>query len=290
MFNSREIATAIWAAVALVFVLSKAPVRQSVLSLIRAFLRPKILLSFALMAFYVSAVVLGLSAASAWKPTLLKDTLLWFCFTGLAMFFGSVTCNDAQSIFRRTVVDSVKVVVLIEFLVNTYTFPLPYEIVIVPIVGVIAMMDAVAHTDEKKYAPVGKLTTGALSLVGLVALGFAVCKAIADYDRLRSVDTLRGLLLAPVLSVLFLPFVYLMVVLVNYELVFLRLGFGTKEDRALNRYAKRRIILYCRLNLRRVNDCLSRHSVDLMGIKSKSDVDGLIATMMGRGSRNASEE
>ncbi len=124
------------------------------------------------------------------------------------------------------------------------------------------MMDAVAHTEEKKYAPIGKLTTGALSLVGLVALGFAIFKAIADYDNLRSVDTLRSLLLAPVLSISFLPFVYLMLVYAKYELVFLRLGLGVEKDGTLNRYAKRRIMLYCRLSLKRVNDCLSSmHSI-----------------------------
>jgi len=285
LFNNREVATAIWAAMALAFVLSKTAVRQSVLKLIRAFLHRKILLSFGLMAFYVSVMVVGLSAIHMWKFTLLKDTIFWFCFTGIGIFFGSVTSDSKENVFRKTVADSVKVVVLIEFLVNMYTFPLLYELAIVPLVGVIAMIDAFAQTD-KKYATIAKSTTGILSVLGLVAVGFAVFKAVLDYDNLRSADTLRDLLLAPLLSVLFLPFVYLMVVFSKYELIFTRLGFGPEKDPILKRYAKRRIILYCHLNLKRVNDCLRRHAVGLMQVRNRDDVDRLLTTMKGHDSGN----
>ncbi len=230
------------------------------------------------MALYVIAIVVGLRAIHVWKGTFLKDTVFWFCFTGIGIFFGSVTSDNKENIFRRTVADSVKVVVLIEFLVNMYTFPLVYELAVVPVVVVIAMMDAVAQTD-KKYASVTKLTAGILSVVGLLAVGFAVFKAILNYDNLRSADTVRDLLLPPLLSVLFLPFVYSMLVFTKYELIFVRLGFGSENDPTLKRYAKRRIIMHCRLNLKRVNACLRHHASGLMQVRNKEDVDRILTTM-----------
>jgi hypothetical protein len=288
LFNSREIAALIWGGVALVFVLSKATVRQSVLKLFRVFLHPKILLSFGLMAVYVGSTVAALSVVGTWKPFLLKDTVSWFCFTGIGVLFGAVTSDNRENVFRKTVTDSVKIVILVEFLVNTYTFPLACEMMIVPVAGVLAMIDAIAHTDEKKYAPLGRLAAGALSLVGLIVLAFAAFKAISDYHSLRSADALRSLLLAPVLSILFLPFVYLMLVFTKYELIFTRLSFGP-GGKTLNRYAKCKIMLHCRLSLRRVKACLSHHAVDLMHIQSKSDIDGLLATMKARDSQRHRE-
>lgn len=46
--------------------------------------------------------------------------------------------------------------------------------------------------------------------IGLVILAIALGKALSDYSRLLSMEAMRSLLLAPVLTASFLPFAYAM--------------------------------------------------------------------------------
>ena len=57
LFNNREIATVIWLTPFAIWLLTKSNVRQSIVSLFRAFLNWKILSSIAAMALYTTAVV-----------------------------------------------------------------------------------------------------------------------------------------------------------------------------------------------------------------------------------------
>ena len=82
-------------------------------------------------------------------------------------------------------------------------------------------------------------------------------------------------MLAPSLSMLLTPFIYIVVLVSKYELVFMRLGFGINKSKRLERYARRRIIMHARLNLKRVQHLLTNHPVDLMHIQNETDVERL---------------
>lgn len=275
LFNNREIATAIWLLMAFVFALSKRTIRESMLNVIKAFFQPKILLCVGFMILYTIGMVAVLYAANFWNATLLKDTVLWFCFTGMLLAINFVTSKSSENVFWKIIIDNVKVVIIIEFLVNTYTFSLAGELLIIPFLTLIVMLDAVARTDEE-YSAVAKLTTGLQITIGLAILLFAVFRAASDYENLGSIDTVRSFLLPPVLSVLFSPFIYLMMLVTNYELLFMRLNLGPEKDRALKRYAKRRIILHCGLSLKQIRRFLSANALDLMRIRSREDVDKMV--------------
>ncbi|WP_338825518.1 hypothetical protein MHOCP_10940 [Moorella humiferrea] len=148
-FNNREIATAFWFIVFLAFALRKADIRKSFMAVLRAFCQFKILLSVFLMVFYTLAVVRLLAAIGLWKVSLLKDTIVWLCVNAMAMMIRFITSDDAENIFQKVLTDSFKCIIVLEFLVNTYTFSLPTELVLVPILALIAMVDVIASSDEK---------------------------------------------------------------------------------------------------------------------------------------------
>lgn len=274
-FNNREIAIAIWLLLIFVFALSKRTVRKSLLNVIRAFFQPKILVWVSFMLLYTIGIVAGLYAAKFWNTTLLKATVVWLCFTAILLSFNFATSKSRENVFAKIIINNVKVVIIIEFLVNTYTFSLAGELVIVPFVTLIAMMDAVARAD-KKYSAAVKIITGLQIIIGVAILTFAVFKAVYDYENLLSIKALRNLFLAPVLSVLFSPFIYMMLLVTNYELLFIRLSMGPEMDRVLKRYAKRKIIIHCRLSLKRVREFLKVNALDLMRIQNRADVERML--------------
>jgi len=260
-FNNREIAAAFWLLILAVLELSQFSIRKSCRSL--------------LMVLYVLAVVVGLRALGVWSVDLLKDTIVWLCFTAVAMMVRFCTTPNSQSAFREVATDSLKIAVLLEFLVNTYTFPLIVELTLVPLVACIAVRDAIAHTKDG-YARAARLTTAVLTVLGLTILGNAIGRAIADWREVGSLDRVRSVAIAPLLSLLLLPFMYGMLVHMKYEQVFLRLDLGTDKTPRVKRYARRRIVRHARLSLRRLDHLLRNHPADLMHVKNDAGVDEIL--------------
>ena len=161
-------------------------------------------------------------------------------------------------------------------LVSTYTFPLAVELLLVPLLTVIVMMDTVARLEEE-HVVVATFTSALLAATGLTVLGFAFTKAALDYGALGSMHTVRKVLLAPILSLLFSPFLYALMLVAAYEMLFVNLEVGVEKDDALKRYAKRKVLLHCRWSLRRLHDFWISKGGDLTTVSSMDDVDRLLA-------------
>ena len=194
------------------------------------------------------------------------------------MMIRTNTSDEAENILQNILVDSIKIVIFLEFLINTYTFSLPVELVIVLVLGLIAMVDVVANLDEK-YSPVAGLTKRVQTVVGFLILGIALSRAIADLQNLYSLDTVRGVTLAPLLSLILSPFLYVMVLLSKYKLLFLRIELGIEKEKGLKWYARRRILMHAGLSLRQVQHLLKNHASDLMRVQTKADVDRLLESV-----------
>ena len=275
LFNNREIAIAIWLLVIFILMLFNWDIRKSLLEVIKAFFKIKILYSIFLMIAYTTGIVFVLYQINFWNISLLKDTVVWFCFTGILMSFNLVTSDTGQNLFRKIIVCNIKLVIIIEFLVNTYTFSLVGELILIPVVTFIVILEVVAKTDEE-YSSVAKLMNGLQIIIGVIILIFAISNVVSDYKNFVSLDTLRNFLLAPLLTISFLPFIYFMVLFATYELLFTRLNLGYEKSKKLKRYAKREIIKQCLLSLKKVNKASSMNTYNLMHIKNEKDVDKMI--------------
>ncbi len=271
--NNREIATIIWVLIVLVFVLSKKPVRESLWEALKTFCNPKILLSVGLMIFYVAIVVAFLYAINFWNVNLLKDTIFWFCFTGMFLAINMVTSENEEHAFSKVLSSNLKVIIILLFLINSYTFPLLVELFIIPFGALIAATDVIAK-GNKENAAVAKITTNLQAILGLVILVFAIYKTASDYGNFLTTNTLRAFFLAPILSFSFLPFIYLLVLFAKYEFIFVHLDFLLEKDEALKRYVKQRLVLHCKLKLKTLNKLIK--SRELVKIRSREDLDKVL--------------
>jgi hypothetical protein len=205
---------------------------------------------------------------------MIKDTVLWFCFTAFVMVMRFSTSRDNDNIMQTVFADSLKLIIVLEFLVGNYVMSLSAELVFVPFVTLIVLLDTVAKLDEKT-AVVAKLTTFLLAVIGFAILGFAVSRAIGDYQNLGTMDTVRTIAFPPLMSIAFIPFIYCLVVIVTYESIFIRLAGGRDKAPDVIRYAKRRIFFHCGLSLRRLRAFAKRPPFEIMQVESRADVDRL---------------
>ncbi len=149
--------------------------------------------------------------------------------------------------------DSLKLTVFLEFLTGNYVMSLPAELVFIPFISFLAMLNAYAKFNDE-HAQVAKATGFLLMVAGFAVIAFAVWGAIKDFQNLETWSTARAISFPPLMSIAFIPFVYCVVTIIAYESILCWVSFGRDKPPEVVRYARRQIFSYCRLSLRRLRD------------------------------------
>lgn len=240
------------------------------------------------MLVYVTGMTVVLYQLNVWTPVLLKDTLLWFLFCSFAMMMRFVTSSANEDVFRSVLVDNAKISLVLEFVVNIYSFPIFVELILVPVMSIVVMTQAYTATNEN-YRPVQKLTEGILAITGLVLIYLSLDNGIRNYQELATVDTVRAVFLPAVFSIGFAPFIYIAVLVSTYEQVFLRLRFGDKKPPDVIRYARRSIFRKFGLDLSGLRSFLKSSAFNLIQIRTKDDINDVLNSQIDYGPLGSSE-
>ena len=276
IFNNREIATGFLIIVILIFILLK--IRISLKGLLKSFFHYKILIPVFLMFLYASVIIYILFLINFWDFYLLKDTVIWVFFTGLLIFFKYSTLDTYENFFKKIFLDNIRLIIIFEFTVNIYTFPLYVEIFLVPLISFIVLLNVVTSYRSKDIR-VSKILNIIQVIIGLLILGYSLYKIILDFKNFATLNTLKDFLLAPVLTLSIIPFLYCFILYINYENIFVRLNLGVKKDKKIKKYAKIQIIKYCSLKISKVKKILNLKTNELMRISNEKDVDFLIDSL-----------
>ena len=249
-FNNRELAVSIWILFAIIFCVSYSKTRKSFFRVIKAFFAWKLALSYMLMFTYIACVIWVLKVIAIWKIDHIRLTVLWCVCVAFVMLFDFQKAND-QNFFKNSVKDNIKGLVFLEFFVNLYVFNFWIEFMIVPIAAIIGGMKAIAERN-KEYEIVDKLLNHILVAAGFFLFFYASYKVVTDFENLATVQNLEGFYMPILLSILFIPFVYIAALIAAYETLFIRLQFFV-PDKAVLRYAKLKTILSIQFNLSKLN-------------------------------------
>lgn len=245
IFNNREIASALWLLLFAIWVISKSEARAAFQPLIRAFLKWQILVPLLSMIAYVAIVVGGLGAIGFWDVSLMKDTVLWMLGFASIMLFRANKVDDREGFFRDAILNNLKLIAVLEFVSNAYTFSLWIELLLVPSLAFIAMLKTVVEFKvkaESSYRVVYSLLGYVLAFAGIVLIGIAIYRAIYDLDGFVTIHNLRDFLLPAVLSGLYLPFVYAWALFLAYEHLFVRIDIHN-SDQKLACYLKKLVLV-----------------------------------------------
>jgi len=275
LFNTREIAVIIWLLVFMAWAISKKNIRDSLFRVGKAFLNKKILSVIIAAILYASLIVFILSEIRIWETSLIKDTTFWFVGTAFVLLMNVNKATQDNGYFKKILIDSLKLVLVLEFVVNLYTFNLLIELILVPFLVAIIAMSAYAET-KKEYLSFKKMCDLILLIFGIFLIFYVLAKVLGDYRSFATSENMRAFVLSPLLTFAYVPFLYLFALMMAYENLFLRIGFFVKDNKALAKVTKRKIILLCHLNLRKLNR-FSRNSMqELINIGNEEDVNKLV--------------
>lgn len=275
MLNNREVSVIFWLSVFIVWALSQKNIRESIFNIVKVFFEKKIIIPILLAVLYASLIIYVLSEVKLWNNLLIKDTIYWFLGTALILMINSNKANQDDRYFRKIFLKSLGAVVAFEFIINLYPFSLITEIILVPFLTFIIMLITVAEMN-KEHDQVRRILSYFLTFISVYIIYFIISNIINDFDGFATINNLRTFILPPILSIGFLPFIYIMALWIKYDEIFIRLKIGLDKDVKLARFAKRKIFRFCHLNLRKINEFSRTNRAELMRIKSKADILDII--------------
>ncbi len=275
IFNTREIAIVVWVMALIIFFIPLRVIRKSSYSIFKALFDYKILILFIFMIGYISIVVSILSVFGWWSASLLKETIVWIFMTAFVLVINSVNVKKQKDLFQNAIIDSFKIIVIIQFIADSYTFSFVVEFLLVPIVFLMALLEIFTR-DREEYRNVNRVMIFLLMIFGILVIMNSINFIIIDPNRFRTCENVNKFWLPIKLTILYLPFVYMVSLISNYEVLFFRLKIGENKSKKVIRYAKYRILLYCKLSFRRQHEIMNMGLFNIMNIKTKEDVDDMI--------------
>lgn len=273
--NGRERAVIVWLLIFLFWALSQKNIRTSMFGVLRAFFQKKIITVFLAMFVYVFLIILLFSKLQIWNASLAKDTVFWILGSAFVLLMNVNNATQDDHYFKKILLDNLKLILVLEFIVTLYSFNFWIEMIFVPVMFLVVAMGAVAEI-KKEYLPVKKLIDYVLSFIGIFLIIFAVSNIIGDYQGFVSANNLRSFVLPPLMTLAYMPFLYIFALIMAYEMLFVRLDIFLKNDKTLASFAKQKIFRLCFLNLGKLNRFAKESTSDLLNLKDKNGILSLV--------------
>lgn len=268
--STREIAILVWSVAFLAWSATHRSIRESFLKVLKSAANKTILTFVALLAAYAFVEVYVLHSVGLWSMELLKTTLGWFALTGLTSGGNALTSYDEPP-YGKHVKDSLRIAVILELLLGKFTFSLPVELIFVPFLVLVTLM-ATVNEIRNKDPLVQRFLNGVQVFVGLIVFTIAAARALREFSVVANPVVLMEFLLPPILSLLFIPALFLIVLFARYEWLFLKI----RGDTQFRRYAKLRFLRLLGPRPRTVLEFGRKHAFVLPSIRTRDELQQLI--------------
>ena len=232
ILNNRELAIVFWLIAISIYIFSSKKmkdVRKSFRNLVSAFFVRQIISVLLLMVIYMGVIVYALSEVELWNIEQVKNTIFWCASVGFMSLFKLESIKKDREFFKHSVINNLKLLAIIQFIVGVYAFPLLVEVILVPFLATIGAMAAIADSD-KKYAQVKSLLEYLLFCFGLLVIAYTVYMLATNFGGIAKEKTLYDFIVPALLTILYLPFIFVLMVYSTYEQVSVRLRFSIKNN------------------------------------------------------------
>lgn len=275
IFNNREIAIAIWGAVFLTWTIYRLKIEDLYSNLLKRLFNKHISILFISLALYTALSCYILNTLFLWDLSQLKATIYWFVGVSVISVIKLVKDHQNSSYFKELVLDNLKLIVLIEFVLTFYSFELWIELILTPILIIITLMMALSSSEEK-YTSVNIVLEKITIFIGTVIIAYAIYMLITHFNEFAQIQTIYDFFTPILLSFTFVPFMLLLHRYIAFENLSARLLFIIKDER-IRSYAKRKLLLSFYLHPQNMDLWISLNQNQ--DFKSKTDVENSITNL-----------
>jgi len=252
----------------LIVIFSIKDARKAVLDIIRLLLVSiKIIIPFIRMVLYISLILFILTYLGFLNINMVKNVIFWFA-VAIYLFFKANEVTKDKNFFKTKAVEYVGLTTVIGFIINFYTFNLLIEIVLQIIIFALILLIAVSKTQEK-YKPVEKFLSTILFIILACLVIIFLNNLFTNPNEFININTGITFILPGILTVLLLPFIYLLALYISYDLFYARLKIVLNGSK-LYKYVFKEVFKRYNLDLYGLDAFLSEFRI--FNIQSSGDV------------------
>lgn len=274
IFSTRELATAFWVGAILIAVgmaiVTNKKIRQGFIGVLKCFFNRKLRKLWEIYFLYIGIITLMFSRFPIWKNIYLKDIILWTLFSGLTICMNAVAGEADEKYISKVLKDNIRFTVVTEFLLSTFTFSLWVELIIIPIMTAITLLDVVAAQKSETVA-VHKLLQSVIAFIGLCLVFQTVKVGIREYRELNVTNTLVSFFIPIVYLLLVTPLEYAFELYSKYEMLFIQMHFKEPSDKMVRRKRHLKVIKVCGLSVKRImlfqKQCIPRMYISMPDVE-----------------------
>lgn len=252
IFNNREIAIGIWVALLIPIALFKKDFRISLREFVKIFFDRLLFTIYLLQLLYLLVVILFLKYINYWDMSLLKDTIYWYFGVAFISFINVSKIKQDEDYVKKILFDNLKLLVIVEFVNNVYSFNMIVELVIIPIITLLVIISAIGESNDN-YRSAKKITDSILVFITIIMTIFTLYNIITEFDSFANKSNLQSFLLSPFLTVLYMPCIFCFALYYSYLSLFCRLKKHFIKDRKNLNFTKMKILVAFHIKLRKLN-------------------------------------
>lgn len=252
--NTREMAIIILLIAFLIGISFIKGVRKTAKDIIKIFFSIKLILPFAFMVLYIFLILFILYYIGFLNINLTKDIVFWFFIVAIPFFFTANKVKEDKNFFKNKAFEYIKLVTIFGFIINFYTFNIFTEILLQIILFVIILFISFSKTDVK-YKSVENFFSIIFLIVVAYLVIFFINSILIDFNGFININTGITYILPAILTILLLPFIYILALYMRYELfyVFSKMQFDNSK---LHKYVFKEVFKRNKLNLYELHDFL----------------------------------
>lgn len=221
IFTTRETATIIWFVIFTTIFLFIKQIRASIFDVIKSVFNKYILLYLLSYLVYISLFTYAFFRLKWWDINNLKDTAIWFIFSGLPIGVAVATKKLESGLWKNLVLDNLKLMVLVEFIINLFNFSFFVELLIGLFTMSIILLKNIfrydREYDDEVFVNFKKLVIVISFILIYSLLSISLYRAITETDSIENINTLKSFLLPVAYSIISVPYMYSLKQYSEYE-------------------------------------------------------------------------
>ena len=276
IFSAREIASAIYILLIIIWLCTRKNGLKSLLGVLGAICKPIIIFPVLFLFAFAAIVVYILQLFPFWNWLLLKDVILWVLFVATPIFFKAGTRKLDTYPFAKMVLDNFLASAILEFFISAFTFSLFAELITIPVFTFITILKDY-YRDNPEHKKHQKVYDGFAVFAGLILLFFTLKIAIDVIVNEGIIPTLISFCIPIIFSVAFLPVIYLLALWAQYHDLFVRMYIRNHLSKKGLFSKKLRVFLACGFSCKKLLAFRIAYTNYIVSIRSTNDDDTFLS-------------
>lgn len=210
---------------------------------------------YILIIIYLGFFVFLLISKGFWENSYYKELLFWFFTSQFILLFNINKINRLRD-FVVIILELFTFNSVLDYLINLESFSFIIEFFLVPIVVLftfILQLSLYKSKTDNRYKKVTEFLNLIFLLLGFSVLIFTVLKIILDFNKFINLDNIKTFFVAPFLTIIYIPLLFLIVLYIKYEEAFINLNRYKFLNKKRLLKIKLSFIVLANINFKKIN-------------------------------------